>query len=127
MIGQNESLLAALLSQGLFLPAIAISRAMSLRPRSRRKPQSQTSVTAYNAALCFLARPKHCRLSDAERANQSRLRCRQPLLPAPFEAALPTREVAEAMPRAGRQIEAAYTFDRVQTSDQHRRLEAASA
>jgi hypothetical protein len=69
VIGQNESLLAALLSQGLFLSAIAISRAMSLPPRSRRKPQSRTSVTAYNAALCFLARPEHCRLSDAERAN----------------------------------------------------------
>jgi hypothetical protein len=42
---------------------------MSLRPRSRRKPQSRTSVTAYNAALHFLARPKQYRLSDAERAD----------------------------------------------------------
>jgi hypothetical protein len=41
---------------------------MALRPRPRRKP-SRTSISAYNVALHFLARPKQYPLSDAERAD----------------------------------------------------------
>jgi len=43
--------------------------ATSDRSRFRRKPQSRFSVAAYNAALHFLARPKQCRLTDAEGAD----------------------------------------------------------
>jgi len=43
---------------------------MVLRPRTRRKLQSRTSVSAYNAALHFLARPKQYRLTDEGFAGQ---------------------------------------------------------
>lgn len=52
-----------------FARSIPIIGAMSLRPRPRRKPQSRTSVSAYNAALHFLARPKQYPLTEAERAD----------------------------------------------------------
>ena len=42
---------------------------MSVRPRLRRKPQSRTSVSAHNAALHFLARPKQYPLSESERTD----------------------------------------------------------
>jgi hypothetical protein len=40
---------------------------MVLRPRPKAQPR--TSVSAHNAALHFLARPKQYALSDAERAD----------------------------------------------------------
>jgi hypothetical protein len=42
---------------------------MVLRFRPRRKPQSRASVSAYNAVLHLLARPKQYLLTDAERAD----------------------------------------------------------
>jgi hypothetical protein len=47
----------------------AISGHMVLRSRPRRKAQPRTSLSAHNAALHFLARPKQYPLTEAERAD----------------------------------------------------------
>jgi hypothetical protein len=46
-----------------------LQSACYVRDMTRRKPQFRMSVSAYNAALYFLARPKQYPLTDAERAN----------------------------------------------------------
>ena len=56
--------------RGLFYPnGPYIPRVMSVRPRTRPKPQPRVSKFAHDAALHFLARPKQYPLTDAERAD----------------------------------------------------------
>jgi hypothetical protein len=70
VIGQHETLPRWLFVAGLFFArSIAISRAMSLRPRTRPKPNPRVSKPAHDAALDFLARPKQYPLADAQRAD----------------------------------------------------------
>src|SRR5215831_16495552 len=47
----------------------AYVRCMSLRPRSRPKPQPRVSKPAHDAALHFLGRPKQYPLTENERAD----------------------------------------------------------
>ena len=56
--------------RGLFYPnGPYIPRVMSVRPRTRPKPQPRVSKPAHDAALHFLARPKQYPLTEAERAD----------------------------------------------------------
>jgi hypothetical protein len=70
VIGQHETCPAGSAVAGLFFAcSIAISRAISLRPRPRPKLKPRVSKPAHDAALHFLARPKQYPLTDAERAD----------------------------------------------------------